>query len=175
MNARDFKGATPLHRAYGDDIFIITLLQAGADINARDRYGETLLHFVAVRYDDSANIIPVLLGAGADINARDRYGMTLLHSAAKGYFDSANIITALLQAGADINALANEDLTPLHLAAARGTSADVIALLDAGADGSTKDKYGRTPFYYAEDDDFTKINNLKGTDAYWALHDAQYD
>ena len=89
MNARDFKGATPLHRAYGDDIFIITLLQAGADINARDRYGETLLHFVAVRYDDSANIIPVLLGAGADINARDRYGMTPLHSAAKVSFDSA--------------------------------------------------------------------------------------
>ena len=42
------------------------------------------------------------------------------------------------------------------------------ALLAAGA--KAKDKDGKTPWDYAQ-----KSNELKGTKAYWALNDAQYN
>ena len=41
--------------------------------------------------------------------------------------------------------------TPLHHAAARGTPANIAALLDAGADIAARDKGGRTPLDLAND------------------------
>ena len=46
----------------------------------------------------------------------------------------------------------------------------ITALLDAGASGSVKDEDGKTPFHYVQDN-----HQVKGTDAYWALNDAQYE
>ena len=45
----------------------------------------------------------------------------------------------------------------------------IVTLLRAGADGKAKDSEGKTAF------DIAKENpKLNGTDAYWALKDAQY-
>ena len=144
----------------------ITAELTTVDVNARDKYGETALHSAASR-GTPANIT-VLLKAGADVNTRDKYGETPLHEAA-ALGTPANI-ALLLKAGADVNARTEDGYTPLLVAAWRGTSADIIVLLDAGADSRAKDKYGRTPFDRAK-----KNEKLKGTDAYWALNDAQYD
>ena len=49
--------------------------------------------------------------------------------------------------------------------------ADVVeALLAAGANAKAKDTDGKTPFDVAKEH-----GNLKGTDAYWLLNEAQYD
>ena len=61
-------------------------------------------------------------------------------------------------------------MTPLHYAAATGTPDIIAALLEAGASGSVKGLYGMTAFERAEQND-----RVKGTDAYWALSDAQYE
>ena len=70
----------------------------------------------------------------------------------------------------DVNARGGYGATPLHLAASRGTPDKVLALLDAEADGGAKNDKNETPFQKAK-----KNKKLKGTDAYWALNDAQYD
>ena len=59
--------------------------------------------------------------------------------------------------------------TPLHLAAQRGTPEGIKALLEAGADGAAQNNDGEIPF------DLAKGNEeVKGTDAYWALNDARF-
>ena len=60
------------------------------------------------------------------------------------------------------------DLPPMKSAADAAKA--VGAVLDAGADGGAKNDDNETPFDRAK-----KNEKLKGTDAYWALNDAQYD
>jgi hypothetical protein len=59
--------------------------------------------------------------------------------------------------------------TALIYAAWHGTAESVKVLLDAGADASHKDTFGKTAWDHAK-----KNEALKGTDAYWMLRDARY-
>jgi ankyrin repeat protein len=113
-------------------------------------------------------MIQGLLAAGADVMARNEYGYTPLHYAA--LYGTPAIIQALLAAGADVMARNELGWTPLHRAAVSGTPASVQALLAAGADGKAKNKEGKTPWDFAQENE-----KLKGTKAYWALNDAQYN
>ena len=45
-----------------------------------------------------------------------------------------------------------------------------MALLNVGADGTVTNEEGKTPWDLAKDND-----QLKGTDAYWALNDARFE
>jgi uncharacterized protein len=142
---------------------------ATVDVKARDDVGRTPLHWAAAN-GTSANIT-ALLKRGAKVNVRNLDGGTPLTFAASG--DTAIVIT-LLDAGADVNARGGlSGMTSLHTAASRGSSASVIALLDAGADAKAKDKFGFTPFFWAEE--LKRREEFVGTEGYWALRDAQYD
>ena len=55
---------------------ISLLLQAGADVNAKDRDGNTALILAAA---ENPTVVSVLLKAGADVNAKDRDGNTALY------------------------------------------------------------------------------------------------
>ena len=105
MNARDNAGVTPLHLAASnsgwleyrgwflgrspmpvfpvDDSHAVIqgLLGAGADVEARDDEGRTLLHRAA-RDNPNPRVLRPLLGAGADLEARNEVGGTPLHRAA---------------------------------------------------------------------------------------------
>ena len=106
-----------------------------------------------------------MIAAGADVMAREKHTLTPLHLGS-----SPECIQALIAAGADVMARTKDGWTPLHYAARFGTSASVQALLDAGADAKAKDKYDITPWDHAQEN-----KKLKGTKAYWALNDAQYN
>ncbi|MDD9899987.1 MAG: ankyrin repeat domain-containing protein [Alphaproteobacteria bacterium] len=75
-----------------------TLLQAGANVNARNSKGETPLHMAAEK--GHANVVLALIKAGADINMTDYlYRSTPLHLAAGK--SHTNVIKELVHAGAD--------------------------------------------------------------------------
>lgn len=91
---------TPLHRAaaFGPLEMVRDLLQAGADVNARDSRALTPLIFaVATDYADP-RIVQALIQAGADVNAHDNTGETALDWAEK--FGYPQVIAALQKADA---------------------------------------------------------------------------
>lgn len=105
-NEQDRWGYTPLHfaAAFNDDPEIISLLvDAGADLEARDKeWGATPLHWAAWS-NNNPTIATALLGGGAELNARDQGDSTPLHAAAE-HSANPNVITVLLDAGADVDA-----------------------------------------------------------------------
>src|SRR5262245_51476448 len=76
-------GTTPLHRAVrADDLQKVeTLLRAGGNAKAADRYGITPLNLAAV--NGNTAMIKKLLDAGADPNAVDLTGETILMTAVR--------------------------------------------------------------------------------------------
>jgi hypothetical protein len=116
-NAKE-DGSTPLHLAVLKEHADIAklLLEHGADVNAKDKYGGTPLHRAVLTED--ADVVTLLLEHGADVNAKDKYGGTPLHlAAAKGHADIARL---LLEHGADPSIKDNEGSTPLDIARRKG-------------------------------------------------------
>ena len=130
-------GSTPLHfaSAWARDPAIVPLLvQAGADVNARNGSGGSPLHSAARNTEDPALVL-ALVEAGAELDAwtsrgyHGDDGVTPLHEAVIG--GRPSVVAALLAAGADVHARDSEDgPTPLHDAA---TPEVVALLLEAGA------------------------------------------
>jgi ankyrin repeat protein len=147
IEAWDENGWTPLGKAsqQGDSPLVIELLDAGADPNAKSRWGVPLYLASSCR---NWNIVIVLLQHGADPNVRHSDGLTALHLVIWNG-DGIVVVKELLQRGADIEAKAWNDRTPLHLAINRGNSHAVLWLLGAGADPNAKDKDDETPLHEA--------------------------
>ena len=144
-NRRDEAGFTPLHYAAmeGEVVRINALLEAGADVNARDEYlGFTPLHYAPLHVD----AVRALLKAGADVNARDTMDGTPLHWAAR--YGNIGAVRALLEADADVNAQNSNGETPLHTALTNySTYTNIIigALLDAGANPKVRNMRHERP------------------------------
>ncbi|MGH3116466.1 MAG: ankyrin repeat domain-containing protein [Vicinamibacterales bacterium] len=102
------------------------LLDRGADANARNSAGETLLHRTASEGDVAA--LDLLLSHRGQPSARDAAGSTPLHAAVRQRrMDAA---ARLLAAGASPRARASDGTTPLDLASG---DPDMTALLRRGA------------------------------------------
>jgi len=104
----------------------------GADIEAQNRYGSTLLFFAVRRKD--ARAAKLLIAYGADVNFERRDAHSCLMEAAEdGSYDIAKM---LLERGANIHATDGDKNTALHLAAQYGRGDTVKLLLANGADAS---------------------------------------
>src|SRR6185312_2616388 len=144
-------GTTDLHRAISVDApaeNVEALIKAGADVNAKNRYGVTPLSLAAAGGD--ARILRLLLEAGASLKAADASlsdGRTLLMLAARtGRVDA---IRLLVDKGANVNAAETRTgSTALMWAAAENRAEAVRALVSAGADVNARSKvtaYPHTP------------------------------
>ena len=121
------------------------LVELGADIDAKNDYGDTPLHFAA--WGDSVSVLEWLVELGVDIGARDDHGDTPLHFAA--WADSVSALEWLVLGGADIDAKNNIDATPLHFAALADSVSALEWLVLGGADIDAKNNIGATPLHYA--------------------------
>ena len=98
----------------------LALIKAGADVNAKEKYGGS-----------HTEIALALIKAGADINAKEEYGGTPLHWAA--YTGQTEIVFTLVKAGADLDILDSDGKTALQVAIKRQGKGSVIALFLQGA------------------------------------------
>lgn len=100
-----------------DTAAVEAALRAGADVNARDEYGQTPLMYAASQ-SESPQMLELLLRAGADVNARSDAGWTALMYAAR---DAQNLdkVVLLMNAGADPTIRTAEGQSVLDVASAR--------------------------------------------------------
>ena len=124
------------------------------DLNARDIFGWTPLHYATARGDE--NVVKALIKTGADSNARDLAEWTPLHYAICGdrlgekigEEKLESIIWALLQNGSDTGIRGRDGIAPIHCAAAARNSS-ITALLQAGANPEIQDNSRKTPLHWA--------------------------
>ncbi|KXX79231.1 Ankyrin-1 [Madurella mycetomatis] len=105
------------------------LLEAGADMNALDGHGQTLVARAA--REGKADAVSCLIEKGADVNKADKFGAMPIHRAARG--GNLRVTEFLLSAGADVEGRDAKGLTPLHLAAVYGSKEMVEFLVGHGA------------------------------------------
>ena len=147
--AKDPAGSTLLHHAAGFGALetLTLLLDAGADVNAKNRRGSSPLHWAI---DDEAKV-RVLLTRGAAVNARQVEGRTPLYQAATLGNGNA-VIRLLLAKGADPNLAIANGRTPLMAAAGRGDVEALRLLIDAKAKIDTRNGAGETALILAAGD-----------------------
>ena len=116
----------------GDAGLVCELLQQGADVGARDRSGDTPLHWAA--WHGHLEVVKYLLSRGdVDANARDRWGNTPLHNAAlKGHLEVVKYLLSRGDVDANVFRFSSYVGTPLDLAARYGHLEVVKYLLSRG-------------------------------------------
>lgn len=133
-----------------------TLLRYGADINAKDSLGRTVLH--AVTSEQNNEMVDFLLTHQANPNIQDNDGCTALHIASTD--KNEKIISTLLSHQANPNIKNNSGLTALHRAALESADKCIELLLKGGANPNIQDNDRCTALHYTcfepeEDDEYT--------------------
>lgn len=137
------------------------LVEAGANINAQNIYGDTLLIVEAEGYFDG---VKIAIEAGADLNIENIYGQTALTRAIT--FNNINIVNLLLkQPNIDINKQDKDGNTALICAVSEkgatfSTSGNpasnrkkiIELLINADADWNLKNKYDNDFIFYVNNE-----------------------
>jgi uncharacterized protein len=135
-------------------VTVATLLDDGADIEARNEDGSTPLDWAAAFA--KTDVVKLLIQRGAKTNVTDKNGNTPLISAACGCavatMNSAyDVVKILLDQGAKVNARNKDGQTALIMASGMTGDASVLKLLlNNGADPGLKDHKGMTALSLAK-------------------------
>ena len=139
----------PIHTACreGDlDQLRALVEQNGSDLDARDTYGRTAMHWACE--EGHLEVLQYLIESGADIRIPDGVARTPMHWACFG--GHLDCVRYLRKNGAHINAIDCEQKTPLYLACTTNDNLDVVRYLTReGANIHTKTKYQYTALQIA--------------------------
>lgn len=159
VNLRDkASGTTALEHAVENSNreMVQLLLSRGADVNARNGGGRTVLMMLGE--DVTADLVWDLVNAGADVNAKDEDGDTpLIEAAGENNLEALKI---LLEAGAKVDLRNKTGQTPLMSAASNGRTNNVRLLLLAGSPLDAVDKDGKNALAYAEENNHRPVSRL---------------
>jgi ankyrin repeat protein len=159
VNLKDAQGRTPLLcavnsiyatcNADGLKKTIDVLLVSHADIHARDKDGNTVLHY-AVR--QGLDFVTLFVSSDRKlVTATNDIQQTPLHTAVQlGQIDIAEF---LIVSGAHVNARDKDGITPLHIAVEKRNTDMVNLLLRYHADINARTNDGKTPYTLAENPD----------------------
>jgi len=121
VRAQNLDGNTPLHffcEKFANPAcqdYIDQFLSMGADVNAANSFGETLLHKACLNNSIRIILVNALLSHHANVNKANNNGDSPLHFAVRMNRD--DLVVLLLKAGADITMRdKREKKTPLELA-----------------------------------------------------------
>ena len=106
----------------GSPVEIARTIRAGAEVNARDAYGQTPLMYAATA--NTMNAVIELIVDGARVNAKSDAGWTALMYAAR---DNPAVLESLLIRGADPDLVNDGRQTALDIA--RSSSAEAVSIL----------------------------------------------
>jgi ankyrin repeat protein len=145
-NIKDQRESTPLMyaAAYGSLDAMKLLLDAGADVNAKNAFEATALLWCA---SDLAKV-RLLLEKGASVNARSKLGRTALMIAA-AHDGNSGTVKFLIEKGADVSARDQAKNSALIEAADANDTDSVRVLLAQGADRDAMNSFGDTALMYA--------------------------
>lgn len=148
INQYDTEGETPLIKAIinGQLVAVKLLIESGATINKRARYGTFTPLFFAVMYGHRA-LTQLLISAGASVNPGVYPTWTCLHKAVES--GDVQMVQDLLQAGLPINHQDFYGWTALHCAAERGYAKIARILINSGADINVKTIFGQMAAHLA--------------------------
>ncbi|XP_058799767.1 ankyrin repeat domain-containing protein 35 isoform X15 [Phymastichus coffea] len=159
-SAADHRGGSPLHYAaqccgaaataelavpkkVGQKV-LQTLLEFGADVNARDEDGRQPILWAASAGSVDAILALARAGGSAAAGASDKDGLTALHCAAsRGHVGCIEALVRLCDAQPDH--VDDNGCSALHYAATLGHADATALLLELGADANRQDRKGRTP------------------------------
>ena len=179
LTSREIKAAGSIFTAASSGLVdaVKKHLEAGADVNAKNKSGYTALHLAAKRGHDA--VVAVLLEAKADVALASRSGKTALHYVAD-YNGNLDLAKRLIAAKAPINVQDGRKRTPLNYALSRKRTELAELLRSNGAKTSKELASAGSIFAAAEVGDLESLNKLlaeEGADVnatnksgYTALH-----
>jgi len=144
VNARNFRGATPLHMGLDSIEITNSLIEKGANVNAKDNDGSAPLHTSLIKLKISTGMskyrdtIETFAARGYEVNVEALASTTPRHT--------KSLVNLLISHGANVNAKDKLGRTPLHLTSDNVDLAEL--LIEKGANMNARDRNDQTPLDY---------------------------